>query len=136
VVGEFVALLRKERLPDAFPRAWGANVTVNGTFCPAGIVTGKEIPLSEKPDPFQFAVETVTLEEVALSVPLWFWLLPTVTLAKFILAGLTASCMVPAGTGDDAVLAVFVAAQPTLNTVAKISAVFQLLRLGLNPLLA
>lgn len=108
LVGEFAALLRKETVPDAFPAAWGANVTVKGTFCPAGIVTGNVIPLSEKPDPFQFAVETVTFEEAAVSVPLWLWLLPTLMLAKFMLAGLTASCSVPEGGIVDEVLAVFV----------------------------
>jgi hypothetical protein len=45
---------------------------VKGTLCPAGIVTGKVIPVSENPVPFQLAVETVTLEELALRVPLWF----------------------------------------------------------------
>jgi hypothetical protein len=44
-------------------------VTVNGTFCPAGIVTGKEMPLSENPVPFQLALETVMLDDPAVNVP-------------------------------------------------------------------
>jgi hypothetical protein len=45
--GELEALLTKETLPVELPTVCGANVTVKGALCPAGIVTGKVIPLSE-----------------------------------------------------------------------------------------
>jgi hypothetical protein len=47
VAGELEALLMKERLPVELAAVSGAKVTVNGTLCPAGIVTGNAIPLSE-----------------------------------------------------------------------------------------
>jgi hypothetical protein len=68
-VGEFEALLTKEMLPGALPAAAGAKVTVKETLFPAATVTGKLIPLTEYPDPFQAALDTVTLEVPAVSVP-------------------------------------------------------------------
>jgi len=67
-------------------------VTVNGRLCPAASVAGKEIPLNEKPGPFQLALEMVTLFKLAVSVPVMFCLLPTLTVPKLKVAGLTASC--------------------------------------------
>ena len=78
------------------------------------MVTGKEMPLTEKPVPFQLALETVTLEEPALRVPFKLWLLPTATLEKFKLAGLTASCPEPSPVPASATVTVeFVAVQAT-----------------------
>jgi len=64
---ELVALLRKEIVPLEAPVAWGAKVTVKDTLCPAAIVTGKEMPLTENPFPFQLAVEIVTPSEELVS---------------------------------------------------------------------
>ena len=65
--GELLALLTKEIPPDAVPAACGAKVTVNGTLCPDWMVTGKLIPLTEKPVPCQLALETVIGDEPAVS---------------------------------------------------------------------
>ena len=67
--GELDALLTKEIPPDTLPAACGVRVTVNGTLCPDGIVTGKVIPLREKPLPCQLALAMVIGEEPAVSVP-------------------------------------------------------------------
>lgn len=92
VPGEFVALLTKETLPAELPAVCGANVTVNGMLCPAGTVSGKVIPPTEKPAPVQLAEETVMPELPAVSDPVCFWLLPKTTLPKLIADGLTLSC--------------------------------------------
>lgn len=92
MLGELPALLRKETVPDALPELCGTKVTVYGKLCPAASVTGNEIPLTEKPGPFQLALETVTLFELALSVPVMFLLLPTFTVPKLKVVGLMASC--------------------------------------------
>ena len=89
--GEFEALLRKETEPVAVPVVCGANVTVNEALCPAGMDTGNVMPLTENPVPFQLALETVTLFELALSVPAMFLLLPTFTVPKLSVVGLTAN---------------------------------------------
>ena len=68
-VGEFEALLRNEMPPEAEPEACGAKVTVKEALCPGFRVTGKVIPLTEKPSPFQLAEETVTAEVAAVSFP-------------------------------------------------------------------
>src|ERR1043166_1972542 len=90
--GELEALLTKETFPVLGPAVWGANVTVKGTLCPAGTVAGKVIPESENPAPFQLAEETVMLVLPAVSDPDWVALLPTPTLPKLMLAGVSPSC--------------------------------------------
>jgi hypothetical protein len=59
-------LLPSERAALAEPEVCGANVTVTGTLCPAAIVTGKEIPVSENSLLLRLADETVTLAPLAL----------------------------------------------------------------------
>jgi hypothetical protein len=82
-VGEFAALLRNEMVPERVPAACGANLAVKEMLWPAATVTGKVIPLSEKPLPVALPDDTVTAaEEPALSVPALAPLLPTVTLPK------------------------------------------------------
>ena len=76
------------------PEACGVNVTVNGVELPAAMVTGSEIPLSANSGLFKLADDTVTLAPVAVSVPLFPKLAPTVTLPKLRLVGVTASCPV------------------------------------------
>jgi hypothetical protein len=44
-VGEVEALLKNETCPVTLPDDCGANVTENGILVPAGMVTGKLIPL-------------------------------------------------------------------------------------------
>jgi hypothetical protein len=96
-VEEFEALLVKESVPEAVPEAWGAKATVMGTLCPAAMVSGKVTPLRENSALFTLAEDTVTLAPVALSVPGWDVLVPTVTLPKLTDAGETPNwpCAVP-----------------------------------------
>jgi len=59
-------LLATVRTPLALPEACGENVMVTGTLCPAAIVTGSEIPVSENSALLRLADETVTLAPEAL----------------------------------------------------------------------
>ena len=68
-VGLFEALLLIDRTAVALPVACGAKVRVKGTLCPAGIVTGRERPLSENSAPLRLADETDTLVPLALRTP-------------------------------------------------------------------
>jgi hypothetical protein len=87
----FRALLAKARVAEVVPDAFGAKVTLNGALCPEAIVSGKEIPLTENSVPVMLAEDTVTEPLLALKVAVCFWLDPTVTFPKLMLAGLTAS---------------------------------------------
>jgi Leu/Phe-tRNA-protein transferase len=89
------------------------------------------MPLSENPVPFQLAVETVTLEELALRVPLWFCLLPTATPGKVMVVGLTASCELLTG-GGPGVLAIFAVAQPAPKSKPSTRAVVKPLALNVT----
>jgi hypothetical protein len=64
---------------------------VKGTLCAAGTVTGKVIPLTEYPCPFQAAEETVMSEVPAVNVPFWTPSLPTATFPKLMVEGSTTS---------------------------------------------
>jgi hypothetical protein len=87
------ALLKKASVEEVLPEACGAKVTLKEAVCPDAIVTGNEIPLTENGDPVVMPAEvTVTEPLLALNVAVCFWLDPTVTFPKFMLAGLTASC--------------------------------------------
>jgi hypothetical protein len=59
-------LLAKDRAALALPEVCGANVRVNGTLCPAAMVSGKETPVSENSALLRLADETVTLAPPAL----------------------------------------------------------------------
>ena len=50
-VGELVALLTRERLPDTLPEAAGAKATLKLVLWPAARVSGKVKPLIENPVP-------------------------------------------------------------------------------------
>src|SRR5689334_12211707 len=96
-VGELEASLRKVMLPDTTPFPDGVNFTVNCTCWPAGIVTGKLIPLSEKAEPLTVPDDTVTSATVAFKVPVRCACVPTVTFPKSMLVGTTLNC--PCGGG-------------------------------------
>jgi len=66
---EFEALLINELIAEALPDICGVNVSVNGTLCPAAIVSGKAIPLSENSALVTVTADTLTLDPLALSVP-------------------------------------------------------------------
>jgi hypothetical protein len=116
VVGELGALLINEVLPDAAPEAWGEKVTVKGALCPAASVTGKVIPLTEYPGPFQLAEEIVTAEAPAVSVPVLMLLLPTVTFPK-------ASWEGEAESAPGSAIPVFDAAIPPPQPVSRVAAI-------------
>src|SRR6266576_2585415 len=123
---EFVASLTKAIVPLEAPVTCGAKVTVKGTLCPAAPVTGKEMPLTEYPFPFQLAVETVTAAEAAVNVPVWSLLLPTVTLPKLMVTGATVRLPVevlppPVGVPPGEAF-IFAVTQPTLSAPATRSA--------------
>jgi len=88
-VGEVGALLVMEMLPLALPAAAGANTALNDTLAPAASVCAVS-PCTLKPVPV-----TVTCEMVKLAVPVFFRLIgcellvPTVTLPKFTVVGVT-----------------------------------------------
>lgn len=85
-------MLAKVTLPDAVPDAVGAKRIETEALLPAAIVTGRVIPLSENSDWLAVADEIVTGAVLALSVAVWLWLVPTTTLPKLMLEGVTASC--------------------------------------------
>ena len=84
-------MLAKEALADAVPLACGMNVKVNGVLWPAAMVKGKESPLRTNSEEVTVAEETVTLDPVALRVPVRCLLVPTTMLPKSIVAGVRAS---------------------------------------------
>lgn len=67
---------------------------VNGMLWPAGMVTGKEIPLITKTELFEVAPVTVTLPPLACNVPEAVPLVPTTTLPSPRVLGETPSCAV------------------------------------------
>ena len=85
-------MLTKARLAEAVPDACGEKMTLNDAVLPAAIVRGKEIPLTLNSELFPPIEETVTGALLALSVPVCAKVLPTVTLPKLMVAGVTASC--------------------------------------------
>lgn len=91
-LGEFEALLKKERLTEATPLDCGVNVTVKFTLWPAAMVAGNVRPPRANSELPKLTEETTTLAPVALSVPVWLPLAPTVTLPKLIVPGLTLNC--------------------------------------------
>ncbi len=87
--GEFEALLAKEALAEGVPLAWGAKITVYDAFCPAAMVNGNESPLRANSEMLGVPEKTVTLEPLALRVAVMLLLVPTTTLPKSKVAGLT-----------------------------------------------
>ena len=88
---EFEALLANKTLSEAVPLACGLKITVNDALCPAASVKGNESPLKANSEVPTLADETVTLEPVALSVAVKLLVVPTITLPKFKVPGLTAN---------------------------------------------
>ena len=69
VVDGVEALLAKEMFAEAVPLVCGANVTVKGTLCPAAMVRGRVMPPRPNSELLELPEDMVTLEPVALSVP-------------------------------------------------------------------
>ena len=76
----------------AAPADCGANVVVKFALCPGDSVTGKLIPLVLNPAPAAVALLMVTaLPPELVTVPVWFCVLPTVTLPNPMVLGLKVS---------------------------------------------
>jgi hypothetical protein len=56
------------------------------------MLSGKVTPLKANSELLEVAEDTVTLEPLALSVPVWLWLVPMTTFPKLIDPGETLSC--------------------------------------------
>ena len=85
-------LLATVKLAFAVPEVSGLNVMENEVLCPAGIVTGKRNPPIVNTELLVVAPVTVTLAPLALNVPDALLLVPTTTLPRLSVPGLTASC--------------------------------------------
>ena len=77
---------------EAAPVVTGLKVTVKETLWPAGMVTGNDSPPTVNTELLVLAPVTVTLAPLAVSNPDELPLLPTSTLPRSMLVGLTASC--------------------------------------------
>ena len=75
----------------AIPVTAGLKVTVNDALWPAGMVTGSESPPTLKTELFVLAPVTVTLAPLAVKLPDELPLLPTTTLPRSMVVGVTAS---------------------------------------------
>lgn len=90
-------LLVNAMLPVADPADCGAKVAVKFALCPGDSVTGTLIPLVLNPAPAAVALVIVTaLPPELVTAPVWFCVLPTVTLPKPMVLGLKVSA--PGGT--------------------------------------
>lgn len=89
IVGEFAALLTNETVADAVPLFCGENVMVYEVLWPAMRFRGSDIPDRANSGLLLVAEKTVTLAPLALRVPVWMALSPTVTLPKGRVAGKT-----------------------------------------------
>src|SRR5713101_478483 len=85
--------LTRERLPLTLPLDCGAKITLKLALCPAARVSGR--PLRLNPDPVIAACETVRFDPPELpKTSNCVALLPTGTLPKLMLDGLTVICAV------------------------------------------
>jgi hypothetical protein len=75
----------------AAPAVVGLKVIVNGTLCPAGMVTGSDRPLTVNSELFVLAAVTVTLAPLAVRFPDAVPLVPTTTLPTPSVVGVIAS---------------------------------------------
>ena len=82
-------MLKKEMLAVSVPLAWGVKVKANDAVWPAASVNGNDTPLSVNSELLEVAEETVTLEPVALRVPVKLVLVPPTMLPKSKVVGVT-----------------------------------------------
>jgi hypothetical protein len=85
------ALLVKVSAAVTAPVAWGLNFMVNAALFPAGIVTGSDSPPTVNAELLLLTALTVTLDPPAVRVPDAFPLMPTTTLPRALVVGLTPS---------------------------------------------
>jgi hypothetical protein len=84
------ALLVKVKVALAAPLACGLKFTVNGALWPTSIVAGKDNPLNVKRELLLLAAVIITFAPVAVKFPVAVPELPTVTLPKLNVPGVTA----------------------------------------------
>lgn len=89
---EMAPLLVNDSDPETAPLAVGVKPTLNDMLCPAGIVKGREAPLSENCELLKASEETVTFAPLALMVMACVPVEPTFTLPKFNEDGLMLNC--------------------------------------------
>ena len=82
----------KVRVALAAPLVSGLKVTVNEALCPAGIVTGRESPPTLNTELFVLAAVTVTSAPLAVRLPDAVPLLPSTTLPRGRVVGVTVNC--------------------------------------------
>jgi hypothetical protein len=87
-----VALLPNCRLADVAPLNCGVNVTLYEALCPAFKVIGSAIPPTANSAVLGLAALIVTLDPLAVTVPVFVALCPTMTLPKSMLPGFTDNC--------------------------------------------
>jgi hypothetical protein len=92
VVLDGCPLLVTVKLAVAVPDVSGLKVMENEVLRPAGIVTGKLNPPMVNTELLVVAPVTVTLAPLAVNVPEALLLVPTTTLPRLSVPGLTASC--------------------------------------------
>jgi hypothetical protein len=95
-------LVTKDAVPEAEPLLCGLKVTVKLLLDPAATVKGRLTPLKTHSALLVPAEETVTLLPLAEIVPVRLLVLPTVTVPKLRLDGVTASCPVAAPVPESA----------------------------------
>jgi hypothetical protein len=86
---ELELLVKNEMFADAVPAAVGPKVTVKGTLCPAASVTGRVSPERLKAELLELVEDRVTLPPLAVTLPLWVWVVPMVTVPKLKEPGVT-----------------------------------------------
>lgn len=87
VLAELLAM--KEMFAETAPAAVGEKVTVKGTLWPAARVTGNASPPIVKAELLEPTDERVKPAPLAVMLPLWVWVVPMVTLPKFMEPGVT-----------------------------------------------
>jgi len=85
-------LLAKVSVALAAPDAWGLKVTVKEALWPAGMVTGSERPPRLNAELLELAAVTVTFVPLAVRLPDAVPPVPTTTLPKPRVVGVTVSC--------------------------------------------
>lgn len=86
-VGLVEAVVTKLNVAEAVPDSCGAKVKVTGALWPAAKVSGNVIPPRRNSELLIDPEEIVTLDPLALIVPDWVDVLPTVTVPKLAAVG-------------------------------------------------
>ena len=89
-------MLAKVSVALTAPDVCGLKVTVNEVLWPAGIVTGSDRPPRLNNELFELTAVTVTFAPLAVRLPDAVPLVPTTTLPRSRVAGVTVSCPVAA----------------------------------------